>query len=120
MKLHLSQIVNSKDALQNLLKEKFPIKLSYQLKGIVQKFDAEYSKYEVLKNELIIEKYGEEFEAGKWKVKPEYMAKFITELNELASIELDMPFEKVVLPESCAISVEDLILLDWVIKYDIQ
>lgn len=124
MKIQLGKIVNSKDALGRLLGEKFPVKTSYIIQKNFRVIESELKSYEEQRSKLIVEKYGvREINAdGKqtesWKVPDDRMVDFSVEMNELFSMEQDLPLMKIKLPETCEISPSDIYLLDWMIDFE--
>ena len=99
MKLKLAQIVESKDALSNLLNERLSVKVSYALQRNVQKLNPELETYEKSRVELIKNKHGVMQEDGNYAVKKENAPAFIEDLNELLSVEVDVDIHKVNLSE---------------------
>jgi hypothetical protein len=120
MKILLSQIVNSKESLEKLLGEKLPIKTAYRIQKIYRQLQPELAHYEELRTKLITEKYGtEESEgSGNWKVRPENNNEFIRELTELLSVEIDIEFVKVKLPDTSQMSPTDSFMLEWMLDFE--
>ena len=119
MKLNLGQIVNSKDALQELLNEKLPVKIAFKVQKIFRTIDPELSSYEEMRSKLIMGEYGEQDgDSGNWKVKQSKMKEFIEELKALMSVELDLDITKVKLPENISITPANAYLLGWMIDFE--
>lgn len=118
MKIILSKIVNSKDALQSLLKEKLPVRISYGIQKTFRLIEKELNDYEEMRSKLIMEKYGEQQEDGNWKVMPDKMSGFVHELSELLTLEVELDFKKVKLPETLSMTPSDCYMLDWFIEID--
>lgn len=116
MKILLSKLVDSKDALTRLMAEKYPIKITYRIKKNFELMDKEYTEYESARATLIMEKYGiQDPETGNWKVTSENMPAFAEELNDFLSEEVDLPFNTIILPHDSTISTADMILLEWML-----
>jgi hypothetical protein len=114
MKLPLSAIVNSSEAFGRLISEKMPISISYLIVRNFKILEEEFKRFELAKNKLIMEKYGNETEEpGKWIVPSENEAGFREELNELLSLEVDLDIIPVKLVNEINISPADLYLLEW-------
>ena len=88
MKLKLSQIVNSIESLNVLVDTKFPAKVSYRLKRIVDKVNPILKTYNEKRDELITE-YGTKDEvSGNMSVTdPEKIKLFMEKLNEILEVE---------------------------------
>lgn len=88
MKLKLSQIVNSIESLNILIGTKFPAKVSYRLKRIVDKLDPILKTYNEKRNELITEYGTKDEETKNISVKdPEKIKLFMEKLNEILEVE---------------------------------
>ena len=120
MKLFLSEIVNSKESLDKLLMEKLPIKLSYRIQKIYKIILEEFSHYEETRTELITKKYGAETPVGSgdWKVLPQNNKAFMHDLEDLLSLEVELDFIKIQLPETCEISPMDVFRLSWLLDIE--
>ena len=119
MKLNLGQIVNSKDALQELLNEKLPIKIAFKVKEIFGAIDPKLGYYEEMRSKLIMGEYGEQDgDSGNWKVKQSKMKEFVEELKSLMSVELDLDITKVRLPENILMTPSNAYLLGWMIDFE--
>lgn len=120
MKIKLSQIINSKEALEELIKKELPIKISYRIQKVIRVIEPEYSSYDSVRHKLIVEKYGEENpkDSGSWKVKDENTSVFYKELEELLSEEIDIDVLKIKLPDDITITPSHLYLLSWLVDVD--
>ncbi len=119
MKLKLSTIVNSKEALQEVLKKELPIKTAYRIQKNLRLIEPEFNQYEEIRSKLIKEKYGEEgVEEGNWSVKPNRMKDFVKELDELASEEIELDIIKVSLPDDFKITPTNVYLLEWMLNLE--
>ena len=117
MKLKLFNIVNSREAFQELLREKLPIKIVFRLREILRLIEPKFQTYEDLRTKMITEKYGEQTSSG-WTVKDSMKEDFILELNELASEDIELDIEKVKLPDETKITYENVGLLEWIIEVE--
>ena len=120
MRLQLKDIVNSKEALERLAKEKLPISISYDVGKNLRLVEPEYMEYEKQRSKLIMEKYGEENikDSGSWEVKPTMMNEFKEELSTLAEKYISLDIIKIKLPEDTLITPIDIVVLDWMIDFE--
>jgi hypothetical protein len=119
MKLKLSTIINSREALQEVLKKELPIKISFRIQKNLRLIEPEFIQYEEFRSKLIKEKYGEESgEEGNWVVKPVTMRGFIKELDELTSEEIELDIIKVTLPDDFKITPTNAYLLEWMLDFE--
>jgi hypothetical protein len=102
MKVALSSIVNSQQAIQHLLAEHLPVKLSYRLSKLVRKFAPEIEEFNKARDALLKE-YGEQVEKG-WQIKPENMEKFVTELNGILVEEVELECQMLSLDDLASIT----------------
>ncbi len=95
MQLTLKDLVNSKDALLTLGREKLPGKLAYTLARNMKRISDELDAYDEARVKMIKEKYGAEGEAGIWTVKPENTAAFNEELNQLLDTQVEIDIRRI-------------------------
>lgn len=129
--MKLGTLVNSKEALTRLSKQNLPIEVSWKLSKLLKNAVIEISAFEVLRNNKILS-YGEivKDENGKdtdnTKVKAENEEVYRNEIMELLTkdIEIDIPLiemKEIIeynkkLEKKIDMQVEDLLLLDWLLK----
>lgn len=127
--MKLGQIINSKQALERLLQGVLPIDIAWEIKLFVNKLNPELISFEQIRAGKIKE-YGEEVtegeEKGMLKVKKENIDLFVKEINELLDKEITFNIPEIKINrlkefknkdgEIISISVEDLELLNWLIK----
>jgi len=129
--MKLGTLVNSKEALTKLSKQNLPIEVSWKLSKLLKNAVIEISAFEVLRNNKILS-YGEivKDENGKdtdnTKVKTENEEVYRNEIMELLTkdIEIDIPLiemKEIIeynkkLEKKIDMQVEDLLLLDWLLK----
>ena len=129
--MKLGTLVNSKEALTRLSKQNLPIEVSWKLSKLLKNAVIEISAFEVLRNNKILS-YGEivKDENGKdtdnTKVKTENEEVYRNEIMELLTkdIEIDIPLlemKEIIeynkkLEKKIDMQVEDLLLLDWLLK----
>jgi hypothetical protein len=121
MKLKLGTIINSKEAFQELLKEKLPIRKAFKIKEVLKLIEPKFEMYEDLRSKLIMEKYGEqEGETGNWKVRDSMSKKFFLELQELQSEDIELDTVKIKLPDDDSIKITsaNMYLLEWIIDFE--
>lgn len=105
MKLNNGEIFASREPLQKLLGEKFPVKVSYGLAKMANKLNDQLKVIDDVRNGLI-KTYGEPDPENSQNIRVapegENFEKFVEEMNELFSQEVEVVFEKVKLPEKVA------------------
>lgn len=95
MKIKLNKIVNSIESLNALTEIKFPAKVSYRIKRIIDKLEPILKTYNEKKNELVRE-YGETEEDGTVSVKdPEKLKEFLPKIEEILEVEEEVDFEPI-------------------------
>jgi lipoate-protein ligase A len=119
MKITLGQIINSKEALQNLLNTKLPIKTSFVLNKLALALNPELENYEKRRVELVKE-YGEEItkEDGttEFKVKQENLELFVEDLAKLHAVEIDLDFTKLKIEDFGNVEIEAANLPLWILE----
>ena len=98
MKLTLGELLNGKPALEKLVNLEISIKAAYKLSRIIRKLNEELQNFEEQRQKLV-NQYGEPQENGNVIVTQENMEAFAKELNDLASLEIELDFEPVSLEE---------------------
>lgn len=105
MKLNNGEIFNAREPLSKLMEQKFPVKVSYGLAKLANKLNDQLKVIDNVRNGLI-KTYGEADRDNPQQimVKPESenFPKFVEEMNELFSQEVEVVFDKVKLPEKVA------------------
>lgn len=103
MQLTNGEIFTSREPLQKLLGQKFPVKTAYGLARLANKFQEQLKIIEEVRNGLVT-KHGEKDGKGQTSVKPEGESweKFVAEFNELMAQEVELVFDKVKIPEKVA------------------
>ena len=98
MRFRNEEIWNARAAIQRLIEEKLPVKVSYGLAKIANKVNEQLKIIEEVRMGLL-RKYGERTESG-WEVKnnSEKFGKFMEEVQELLAQEVELVIEKVTLP----------------------
>ncbi len=126
--MKLGTLVNSKKALETLLKGSLPINIAWELKKLVKVVNPELSSYDEIREQKIIE-MGEKFtdKEGKenYKVKDKNLPKFVTEIEELLDKDIDIKVPQIKIKDliehkdvngkSIEITTGELIVLDWLI-----
>jgi len=129
--MKLGTLVNSKEALTRLSKQNLPIEVSWKLSKLLKNAVIEISAFEVIRNNKILS-YGEIVkdengkDTGNTKVKTENEEVYRNEIMELLTkdIEIDIPLiemKEIIeynkkLEKKIDMQVEDLLLLDWLLK----
>jgi len=103
LKLSNGDVFLSREPLQKLMGEKFPVKTAYGLAKLSNKLNEQLKVIDEVRNGLI-KKYGETDGKGNLQVKQESpnWIKFVEEFKELMAQEVEIVFEKVKLPENVA------------------
>jgi len=125
--MKLRTLINSKAALETLLKGSLPINIAWELKKFVKSVNPELSSYHEIREQKIIE-MGEKYkEDGKeaHRVKDKNMPEFIKLMNELLDKEIDIVIPQIKIKDlmdykdvngkGIDMTTGDLILLDWLI-----
>ena len=105
LKLTNGEIFNAKAPLEELLKEKFPVKVSYGLVKLAAKLEGQLKVIEQVR-EGLIKTYGEPNPGNpnQISVTKANTSKFLEELGELFRQEVEIVIEPVTLPETTEIS----------------
>ena len=115
MKLTNREIFNVKEPLAALLKEKFPVKVSYGLAKLAAKLNDQLQVIEKVRQGLI-QTYGEKDPDNptQTRVLPqsEGFQKFATEYGELMAKEVEIVFDVVEIPSTIELKIEPSILLN--------
>ncbi len=100
MELTNGEIFQTSKALEELSKEKLPLKTSYQVAMLIKKLSDQLSVINKMRLN-VIEKYGDKTPENKFTILPssQNWNKFIEEMNELFMQKIDVDFEKIELPE---------------------
>lgn len=123
MKIQLGKIVNSKNLLEQLVQEKFPVKTSYAIQKNFKIVLSETKEFEEKRSKLIMEEYGvqqidaEGNKLDTWKVPDDKMMEYSGEMEKLFSFELDLPLFKIVLPETYEITPLNISIIEWMIDF---
>lgn len=118
MKLRLLNILNSKELLERLGKEKFPSKISYIIQRNIKNINNEFVSIEEQKNLLFI-KYGEDTGTGTYQISPDKKDDFFKELNDLLSQEITVDILQISLDEfDFKLSPDDMGLIDWMFSFE--
>jgi len=115
--LKLGQIVQSTNALKELIATKLPIKISYQLNRLSREIDAELKIFEEKRIELIKEFGVKDEESGETKVSPENIAEFMKKFDELSAIEVNLNYaDKIKVEDLGDIKMEASNIIDWLFE----
>lgn len=122
MKLKLSTIIGSQQALADLTTLSLPITVSYKISKLINRIQPDLKLYEEKRFELI-KRLGAETGEGtnQFSVKPENLEEFQKELTTLLEMDIDVDFgegkelEKIPVSQLSGtnIAAKDLIALDW-------
>ena len=119
MKLTNGEIFNAKQPLEKLLGEKLPVKTSYGLAKLAAKLNEQLQVIEKVRQGLI-QTYGEQDKDNPVQIKVDPQSKgfqkFVAELGELMTQEVEVVFEVVTLPDTLEVEPATLMALDKFIK----
>lgn len=123
MKSTIANIVNSANALSQLLEQKLPLAISLQLGKVSKEVEPIYQKAEEARMEALT-RYGtpDANKPGYYNVPVENQAAYIQSLKEIFEQEIELilptiPISK--LPEAC-LSARDVIALSWLLTEDAE
>lgn len=117
MKVKLSQIIASKDALRSLASLKLKAVTSYKIAKLLKPFSEEIETFEKVRVDKVKE-YGEQ-KGDTMEIPQENREKFSKEINDLLQTEIDIDEESILKIEElgdASITGRDLLLLDFLIK----
>ncbi len=119
MKLTNGEIFNAKAPLEKLLNEKLPVKASYGLAKLAAKLNDQLGVIEKVRNGLI-QTYGDKDPDNPQQIRvdprSEGFSKFMGELGELMTQEVEIVFDVVTLPDTLEVEPAVLMALDKFIK----
>jgi len=121
MKLTIAEIFNVKEPLQELVKQRLPVKTSLAVLKLVQKLNEHLIPAEEVRNGLV-KQYGESLKDAPnsevISIKPgdKNWTKFAEEFSELVQQEVEIVFNKITLPDTLEIEPAVLMPLEKFIK----
>ncbi|KKN60923.1 hypothetical protein LCGC14_0527220 [marine sediment metagenome] len=94
-------IFEGRNAIQELLRRKLPVRNSYQVAQVSRKFNEVLKDIDIVRRGLI-EKYGTESERGGKEVKEdsENYSKFMAEFDELLNLRITIVVGRIKIPDS--------------------
>lgn len=111
--MELSKIVNAYEALSKIQStNNLPFLLAWQFSDVLESLDKHYKRYNE-EREKIVKKYGEPNEDESYRIKPENLTKFQSDMNKLLLTKIDLKVDDV-------IQLEDLIDAKLVINKDVN
>lgn len=118
MKLRLLNILNSKELLERLGKEKFPSKISYIIQRNIKNINNEFVSIEEQKKSLFI-KYGEDRGNGNYEILNDKKEDFFKELNDLLSQEINIDILQISLNDfDFKLSPNEMGQIEWMFNLD--
>jgi len=123
MKVTIGEIFNVKVPLQELAKQKLPVKTSLAVLKLIRKLNEHLLPAEEVQNGLV-KQYGgppkDSPNSGQISIQPgdENWPKFAEEFSELVQQEAEIVFEKVILPDTLEIEPAVLMALEKFIKVE--
>ena len=127
IKVTISQLLDSTEALQKLARMQLKAKLAWNVSKLLKAADVEIQDFNEARLELI-KKYGEKDESGELitdengncKIKPESINDFTTELTELTASEIEINANKVRIDdlENIDFTPADMTVLEAFIDFD--
>ncbi len=114
MTIKLNDIVSNVENLQELQSVKFPVKVSYRIKRLVDKLDPILKAYNEKRNDLVKE-FGEEQEDKSIKVvDPEKLKLFAEKLSELLTTSEEVEFDPINVEDLGTVEVPAKLLVSFV------
>ena len=115
MLVTFEQIINSRDVLAVLGKEKMKALVAYKLQKNVSAINKELEHFDSVVKDLY-EKYGDKDKNGKVSVPEENKKAYLEEINELLREEIEMKVLMIKIDDiQCDISPFDLMKIDWML-----
>lgn len=121
MKIKIGQLVastqeiNGQSSLGTLLLQKLPIRTTFKLRQVAKELSKELDTYNQTRIALL-ERVGTP-DGGNYKINPDQQEEFNTEFGVLLQQEIEVPLEdKITVPDSIELSVQDLSNLDWLVQ----
>lgn len=115
MKLNNGEILNAKEPLEELIKQKFPVRTALALLKLARKLDEVLIPAQEVRNGLI-KTYGSPNKANPAmiEVRPdsEGFVKYCEELGELLAIEVEIVLKPVAIPETSEVSPAAMMALE--------
>lgn len=100
MKIKLEEIVQNEKKIVGLLEVKFPIKVSYRIKRLVDKLVPILKTYHNKRDEIIKELGTKDKDDENYSVKePEKVKEFFARMKELEGVEEEISFEPIKISE---------------------
>lgn len=115
MKITIGEVINSVESVKALQEVKFPVKVSYKLKRLVDKLSPIIKTYNTEKDELV-KKFGTKNEDNSFSVKDEKLQDFYPEIKKLLEVEEEVDFEKIPVAELGDVQIEPKLLLDFIFE----
>ena len=111
IKTKLQTLVKAGDAFTKLSAIELPLKTSYKLAKLIRQVNDELVLFDEQRLKLC-KKYGAYItEENSYSIPPDKMPEFSNEYSELLSVEVNLNFEKVTLPETLNITPADILNL---------
>ena len=121
MKLTIAEIFNVKEPLQELARQKLPVKTSLAVLKLIRKLNEHLIPAEEVKNNLVKQYGGPPVDApnsGQISIQPgdANFPRFAEEFSELVQQEIELVFEKIILPDTLEIEPAVLMALEKFVK----
>lgn len=116
MQIKLNDVVSNVENLQALQEIKFPVKVSYRIKRLIDKLDPILKAYNEKRNDLVKE-FGEEQEDKSVRVTdPAKLISFSEKLSDLLTSEETVDFEKIKVEELGDVEVSAKLLVSFIFE----
>jgi len=115
MKIKVSKILESVEALRALSQQKFPLSTLFKLRKNYTELEAAIKLFEEKRKELF-EKYGTQKEKGEMVISEENEKTYFTEINAILEEEVEIDVQKLDLPATYEMTISDLAKIDYVIN----
>ncbi len=121
-KLKIKQMIESSDALRNLVATKLPIKVSYQISRLATEVDQELRVYDEKRREIILSVGKKDETTGDTSIDPadtKAIEKFQKDLEALWDIEVDIKFaSKINIADLGSVEIEPKNLPEWLFSVE--
>lgn len=115
--IKLKKIVDSAEAVVELLKVKFPIKISFALSKLATQLEPELKIYNDKRNEILKELgTPQEENSLSYNFTLENRLKFNEELDKLTDIDIKVDFQKIKIADLGEIEIAPTLLVDWIFE----
>lgn len=112
MQVSNMEVWQAREPLQTLLSEPWPVKTAYWLAKLARKIGDQYAVIDQVRVKLITQ-HGTQNETGQIAISPESpnWPQFAAEFNDLMAITVEIPLNRIVLPDANGLTISPAALL---------